>query len=128
MRATGQITSNLSDQRLKDIVAEIHDALGMVQKIRGVYYNPSPFARTVAGGRDLDVGLLAQEVQQVLPHVVKPAPFDTDENDESISGENYLTLQYERIVPLLVEAVKCQGDQLRELDQLCSKKYHKRSL
>ena len=54
------------------------------------------------------VGLIAQEVQEVLPEAVRNAPFDTDEvrGIESLSGENYLTIQYEKVVPLLVEAIK----------------------
>ena len=66
-----------------------------------------------------EVGFLAQEVQSVLPHIIKPAPFDVDtKTGESISGENYLTIQYEKIVPLLVEAIK----QLkREIDELKGK-------
>jgi hypothetical protein len=59
---------------------------------------------------------LAQEVQSVLPHIVKPAPFDIDVlTGESKSGENYLTIQYEKIVPLLVEAIKELKKQVDEL-------------
>ena len=52
------------------------------------------------------MGVSAQELQKVLPEAVKPAPFDLGENNKSISGENYLTVQYEKIVPLLVESIK----------------------
>jgi hypothetical protein len=46
-------------------------------------------------------------VQKVLPHIVKPAPFDIDDiNKKSKSGKDYLTIQYEKIVPLLLEAIK----------------------
>ena len=57
-----------------------------------------------------DVGLIAQEVQAVCPQAVTPAPFDHEvdihaENPEdrvykSKSGENYLTVKYEKLVPL----------------------------
>jgi hypothetical protein len=50
------------------------------------------------------VGVSAQEVE-VLPEAVKPAPFDTL-NGISESGENYLTVQYEMLVPLLIEGIK----------------------
>ena len=52
------------------------------------------------------MGVIAQEIQEVLPEAVAFAPFDRDENDNSKSGENYLTVRYEKIVPLLIEAIK----------------------
>jgi hypothetical protein len=51
------------------------------------------------------VGVSAQEVQRVLPEAVSPAPFDT-EDGKSKSGQDYLTVHYERLVPLLIEALK----------------------
>ena len=52
-----------------------------------------------------EAGVLAQEVQEVFPEVVQQAPFDyaADENGNLISksGENYLTVKYEKLVPLL---------------------------
>ena len=57
---------------------------------------------------DNKVGLIAQDLEKVLPEAVKLAPFDRDENGNSKSGENYLTIQYEKVVPLLVEAIKEQ--------------------
>ena len=63
--------------------------------------------------------MLAADVQKVLPEAVKPAPFDIlriDENTEiSRSGENYMTVQYEKIVPLLIEAIKELNKQIKEL-------------
>ena len=52
------------------------------------------------------MGVSAQQLQKVLPEAVKPAPFDLGENNKSISGENYLTVQYEKVVPLLIESIK----------------------
>ena len=63
----------------------------------------------------LKVGVSAQEVQKVLPEAVKLAPFDKNDYGESISGENYLTVQYEKLVPLLIEAIKEQQTQVEEL-------------
>ena len=62
------------------------------------------------------VGLLAQDLQKVLPEAVKIAPFDSDPSGSSISGENYLTIQYERVVPLLVESIKEMGSLIGDLE------------
>ena len=41
-----------------------------------------------------------------MPEIVKIAPFDSDINHNSKSGDNYLTVSYERLVPVLIEAIK----------------------
>ena len=71
---------------------------------------------------ELQVGVSAQEVQSVLPEVVVLAPIDrlVLESGEIISksGENYLTVKYEKIVPLIIEAIK---ELKAELDELKNK-------
>jgi len=75
--------------------------------------------------RNRIVGVFADELEAILPEAVKLAPFDTeyveDENgnrvEKSKSGENFRTVQYEKIVPLLIEAVKelkAEVDKLKE--------------
>ena len=114
----GDVTANTSDKRLKTNVRKIDNALEKVSQINGVYYNFTDEALKLNHTLDKkeQVGLLAQEVQSVLPHIIKPAPFDIDrESGESISGENYLTIQYEKIVPLLLEAIKELKAEVEEL-------------
>jgi hypothetical protein len=116
--ATGDITANTSDKRLKENIKQIKNALDRVSKINGITYNFTDDAIILnpALNKDEQVGFLAQEVQSVLPHIVKPAPFDVDlETKQSISGENYLTIQYEKIVPLLLEAIKELKAEVEEL-------------
>jgi hypothetical protein len=65
-----------------------------------------------------EVGVIAQDVEKVLPEAVKPAPFDIMlfENTEiSKSGENYKTVQYEKLVPLLIEAIKELNKEVQQL-------------
>jgi hypothetical protein len=116
--ATGDITANTSDKRLKENVKQIENALDKVSKINGITYNFTDDALILnpALNKSEQVGFLAQEVQSVLPHIIKPAPFDVDvKTGQSISGENYLTIQYEKIVPLLLEAIKELKAEVEEL-------------
>jgi hypothetical protein len=114
---TGDVTANTSDRRLKNNIRVIDNPLEKLSKINGVYFNWNDVAKELANKNDIEeVGFLAQEVQSVLPHIIKPAPFDIDtKTGESKSGENYLTIQYEKIVPLLVECIKELKSQIDEL-------------
>ena len=107
IRATGNITAYYSDKRLKKDIEKISNALSKLEKINGVFYTQNELAETF-GYNDYSkqVGVIAQEIQEVLPEAVTFAPFDRDENDNSKSGENYLTVRYEKIVPLLIEGIK----------------------
>jgi hypothetical protein len=54
----------------------------------------------------IEVGVSAQSVQAVQPEAVAPAPID----------DKYLTVRYERLVPLLLESVKALEDRIIELE------------
>ena len=79
--------------------------------MNGFYYIPNELAR-INGitNTDREIGLSAQDVQRVLPEIVKIAPFDlatdAEGNKISRSGEKYLTMSYERLAPVFVEAIK----------------------
>jgi hypothetical protein len=105
--ATGNITAYYSDSRLKNNLGTIDNALDKVSKLSGIYYTNNDTANQYGyTSTEKQVGVIAQEVNAVLPEVVKAAPFDLDETGTSKSGENYLTVQYDRLVPLLIEAIK----------------------
>lgn len=115
--ATGDVVSNYSDVRLKKNIIGIDSALNKVNGLRGVTYdfNNKPeigFEPT----RKSDHGLIAHEVQEVLPHAVTLAPFDLATNGGSKSGDSYLTIRYERVIPLLVEAIKELSAKLEKLE------------
>lgn len=110
IRATGDVITSYSDERLKENIKPIENALDKVLQLDGVTYNTNALAESFGYiNKDQQIGLLAGKVKMVLPECVKPAPFDTmyiNETQISRSGENYLTVQYEKIVPVLVEAIK----------------------
>ena len=119
IRATNNITAYYSDMRLKTNINTIIDALDKIKKISGVtYINNDIAARYGYTDQSQQVGVLAQEIEKVLPMAVKLAPFDSEYIDGaelSKSGENYKTVQYEKIIPLLIEAIKELSDKLDNL-------------
>jgi hypothetical protein len=121
--ATGDITAFSSDNRLKVRIGNIENALSKVQQLNGFHYTNSDIAKSLGYTTDeLQVGVSAQELQAVLPEVVVLAPIDrlVLESGEIVSktGENYLTVKYEKIVPLIIEAIK---ELKTELDELKNK-------
>jgi hypothetical protein len=121
--ATGNITAYASDKRLKENFTHIESPLEKVQKLNGYTFDWNAKSEELGFTpqyKQNDVGLIAQEVQEILPQAAVLAPFDsqTNQNGEvsSKSGENYLTIQYERLIPLLVEAIKEQQKQIDSLN------------
>ena len=116
IRATGNITAYYSDKRLKKDIEPIDNALEMLAGIRGVRYVQNEVAAAM-GYNDpaVQVGVIAQEVQAVLPEAVTAAPFDIGMDGKSMSGEDYLTVRYDRIIPLLIQAVKELSDEVAAL-------------
>lgn len=96
IRATNNITAYFSDERLKTKLGNIENALEKVCLLSGFYHEANELAQSFGYKKIREVGVSAQEVQAVLPEVVAPAPID----------DNYLTVRYERMVPLLIEAIK----------------------
>jgi trimeric autotransporter adhesin len=97
IRATNNVTAYYSsDERLKDNVQVIANALAKVLQIRGVEFDWNNLDEPEDGYfvRKHDVGVIAQEVEKVLPEVV-----GTRENGMK-------AVKYDRIIPLLIEAIK----------------------
>ena len=106
IRATNNVTAYYSDERLKTKVGDITNALDKVCQIETMLYHANKIA--VSFGYDAaiqEVGVTAQSVQKVQPEVVVPAPID----------DRYLTVRYEKLVPLLIEAIKELNSQVQEL-------------
>jgi hypothetical protein len=116
--ATNDITAFYSDKRLKENIIEIKNALTLLNQISGVRYTQNKFAETF-GYYDYSnqVGVIAQEIQKIMPEAVTIAPIDMDAAGYSKSGENYLTVQYSKLVPLLIQAIKERQVQIEYLQE-----------
>ena len=92
-----------SDIRLKDNVEVIQGSLDKIEGIRGVEFDWNEQSPGWAQERGHDVGVIAQEVQKVVPEIVV----------ERKSG--YLGVDYKRLVPLLIESVKELRQEIEDL-------------
>jgi len=106
LQVGGNLYTNTSDIRLKDIVGPITNAVDKVKAIDTFYYRNNELALSLGLTETrLQLGISAQSALKVIPEVTAPAPINPD----------YLTVQYERIVPLLIEAIKEQQQEIEEL-------------
>lgn len=103
--AANNITSYYSDDRLKDRLENISNALDKVDTLNGFYYRANETAQKLGYSDKIEVGLSAQEVQKVLPEIIAAAPIDNQ----------YMTIHYERVIPLLIEAIKELRAEIKEL-------------
>jgi hypothetical protein len=111
IHATGYIRSYYSDDRLKTFTSNITGALDIIDNLKGFHYVPNEKALKLGFAYDNEIGLSAQDVKRVVPEIVKIAPFDSMKDVESgnivsKSGEDYLTICYERLGAVFVEAIK----------------------
>jgi hypothetical protein len=108
IRATNNIVAYYSDDRLKTHLGRIENALDKICSLEGFYYEANQTAQDLGYAVQREMGISAQSTQLVAPEIVKPAPID----------DRYLTVQYERLAPLIIEAIK----ELRvEIDALKAK-------
>jgi len=90
----GKIVAGASDSRLKTNVKVLDSALDKVKSLRGVSYEWTEDSNMGSGVKKY--GLIAQEVQKVIPDMVR----------ERSKGDGMLALSYTEIVPWLIEAIK----------------------
>jgi hypothetical protein len=123
LSARNNVTAYASDERLKENFAPISNALNKVQSISGYTFDWDMdlcLSLGFAPTQKHEHGVKAQEIQKVLSDAVCIAPFDADRDEQgntiSKSGEDYLTVRYERLVPLLIEAIKELSEKVAKLE------------
>jgi hypothetical protein len=121
LQVNGDIIANSiagsSDLRYKTNIRPVYNALDKVKALRGVYFNwnKEAFPDKNFGSKD-ELGFIAQEIENVVPEIV------TKDNTK----EEYRSVKYDKLVALLVEAIKEQQIQIDSLKiQLNKKKYKK---
>jgi hypothetical protein len=103
--ATGDITAYYtSDERLKENIQPIQNALSKIETISGNEYNWKEGFEEIHTKKGNDIGVIAQEIQKILPQAVV-------ERDNG-----YLGVNYEKIIPLLIESIKELSAKIKDLE------------
>jgi hypothetical protein len=111
------VAFSTSDERLKENIKPLDSALDKVLKINGVSFDWKELTeeekKTIHGNEGHDVGVIAQEIEEVLPEVV------------TTRDSGYKAVKYEKIVPLLIESIKelksIVEEQQKEINELKNK-------
>ena len=96
-----------SDKRLKTNIKKIKYGLKDILKLNSVEFDWKE-----KRNKKHDIGFIAQEVKEVIPEIITEIPNFEDENN------NYLGVDYSKIVPVLVESIKEQNEEIKSLKQM----------
>jgi len=91
-----------SDERLKENIKPIEEPVKKTQSISGVEFDWNETLQSIYKGHD--IGVIAQEIEKVLPELV------------TTRGDGYKAVKYEKIVALLIEAIKEQQSSIEKLE------------
>ena len=100
--ANDVVAFSTSDIRLKDNIKSIDKALDKVNSIQGIEFDWIE-KEGIHGNSGHDIGVIAQEIEKILPDVV------------TTRDNGYKAVKYEKIVPLLIEAIKELTNEINEL-------------
>lgn len=117
--ATGEITAYYSDKRLKKDLKPVRNASAIIGQWNAYHYHANKLACEL-GNYDvnkLEIGLLAQDIAATNPELTTLAPFDKSGDGTSKSGKNYLTIKYDRLTAMLVNAHNEHTEYIKTLEE-----------
>ena len=97
-----------SDKRLKENIENIDNPINKIEQINGVSFDWKEEMQPKYSGKDY--GVLAQEIELVLPEAVKD------------KENGFKSVKYNSIIPLLIECIKDQEKRIKELEKICQSK------
>lgn len=110
MVAAGNVAA-YSDPRLKSDVVRIRDALSIIEKLDGVRFTWNGVTQLVGKAGKRDIGVLADQVEEVLPELVgRSMP------DEENGGTRWRVVAYDKLAPVIIEALKELLARVKELE------------
>jgi hypothetical protein len=96
------IAFSSSDERLKANKTLLTNSLSKLSQLNGYEFDWIPMIG-IHENEGHDVGVIAQEVEKILPEIV------------TTRDNGYMAVKYEKIVPLLIEAIKELSEQVKDL-------------
>ena len=97
-----------SDKRLKDNIEPISDPIEKIKQVNGISFDWKENLDPLYSGKDY--GVLAQEIETILPEAVRD------------KKNGFKSLNYNSIIPLLIECIKNQENRIKELEKICQSK------
>jgi hypothetical protein len=105
IRAENEIVAFASsDERLNANKTLLTDSLSKLSQLNGYEFDWIPM-RGIHENEGHDIGVIAQEVEKILPEIV------------TTRDNGYMAVKYEKIVPLLIEAIKELSGQVKDLQE-----------
>ncbi len=110
---------NASDSRLKKNIQPINNATSILKQLNPVtYFYDVEKYNSLGFNEDLEYGLIAQEVKEILPTLVKEKSLFIKSKSgvsqlnttEEGTSQNFLMIDYSRLTPILIQAVKEQQE------------------
>jgi hypothetical protein len=102
----GNVYSSYSDMRLKTVIKPLENTLEKIAQIETFYYEPNELAKSLGVVGGVQLGVSAQSVKAVYPELVS----------QSAVAEGYDTVQYDRLVTVLLDAVNQLTKRVQELE------------
>lgn len=104
--AAGDIVANYSDDRLKGDKETLNGLLELIEKLEVFRFKPNERALELGAEDREEIGVSAQQIQEIFPELIRLSPLDRNQLGESRSGEDYQTVQYDRLAVLALGAIK----------------------
>jgi hypothetical protein len=102
----GNVYSSYSDLRLKNVIKPIENSLENLAKIDTFYYEPNELAKSLGIKGGVTLGVSTQSVKLVYPEIIGPSPINN----------KYDTVQYEKLVPVLIDAINRLNSKIEYLE------------
>jgi trimeric autotransporter adhesin len=108
-----------SDRNTKDEVKTINRGLSEIMKLRPVSYR---YKKEISREDKIRLGLIAQEVEEIIPEAVVNDDVDIDPTTGEIivTKGQYKGMNYDQLIPVLIKAVQEQQQQIEELKKVIS--------